>query len=545
MLTPPKVGGQGAKRRGMEFDFPNPHDLLDAISVGIFLLQVCDDGMPRYIAINDIGAARIRKTKDEVLGKTALEIFGGSMGERALAQHLRVVAAAETTTYNTVLPFPKRVMDMRTTLTPIFDVSGKLTHLLGTALDVTSERERDTALELTRLAKEKAEQAGQAKEQFLANMSHEIRTPMNGILGMCELLRETDLDGTQNLYAGTIFNSANALLGIVNDVLDFSKIQSGKASLKEAPFSLLDVVMDVTTLLRTRTDGKGLALYVDYAPTVPTTYLGDASKIRQILLNLLGNAIKFTDKGHIVVKVERDVEDEAFVLLSVTDTGPGIEETRREEIFSAFAQVDGPSHRKEEGTGLGLAITQALVELMSGRVDVVSEVGVGSTFTARVALQGTDAQVEAFIRDPDTVAAASVHDTVPIAKVTRPTAPALAGVRVLVAEDNRTNQLVVQKMLGQTGADVQIVPNGQAAVDAYQKEGWDMILMDLSMPIMGGLEATRVIRQFEKDTGRDACRIVALTANAQPRDAVACREAGMDEFLTKPFRKDELFAIIS
>lgn len=531
-------------------DFPGYDALLNAVPTSVFILKVGEDGLPRYVTMNQAGLDLVRLRSEDLVGKTAQEIYPGAMGERALKKHLDVIEAAEPTTYFAVIPFPKRVVDLRTTLTPIFDASGAISHLIGFSLDVTSERERDEALELTKIAKEKAEEASTAKERFLANMSHEIRTPMNGILGMSELLRETALTPQQTLYSDTIHSSANALLGLVNHVLDFSKIQAEKITLKEEPFSLFQLVQEITTLLSTRSDAKGLDLRVDYDATAPHRVVGDAMRVRQVLTNLIGNAIKFTDEGHITVSVAYDPHATTYPLtMTVADTGIGIAPEAQKDIFAAFEQVDDPTAHHEDGTGLGLAISQALVERMGGVLSVKSLLGEGAEFAIHLNLP-----VVAGADSPGVVVPkASPCETEPEAApdgVAEPTAtgeeaPSLKGHRILIAEDNRTNQLVVGKMLGATGAQLQFVPDGQQAVEAYKSGDCDLILMDLSMPVLGGLEATRQIRALEKGMARPACRIIALTANAQPSDTAACLEAGMDDFLSKPFRKGDLLSIIA
>lgn len=533
-----------------QLDFPDYFALLDAMPTPIFVLKVGEDGLPRYVMMNAPCCKMVERRLEDVVGKTAFEIYGGSLGERALAQQLSVMEAAEATTYSVIIPFPHRVLDLRTTLTPTFDGSGTMTHLIGFCIDVTSERERDEALELTKIAKEKAEEASSAKERFLANMSHEIRTPMNGILGMSELMQDTELTPQQQLYSNTISTSANALLDIVNDVLDYSKIQAEKISLAPEPFSLLQVIMEVTTLLSIRSEAKGLDLHLDYGPMVPHGFVGDAKRLRQVLLNLVGNAIKFTDAGRIDVTVAFDGEDPSFPLrVTVLDTGRGIALDAQDAIFSAFEQADGPGSHREDGTGLGLAITRALVERMGGKIAVESALGEGAAFTVQLDLPVVAAKdvAEEHVAVVPKVRLIPNIDTLMPSKIGTPKKelPSLKGVKILVAEDNRTNQLVVSKMLAPTEAELWFVPDGQQAVDAYKAGGCDLILMDLSMPVMGGLDATREIRAFEKDVARPACKIIALTANAQPSDAEACLDAGMDDFLSKPFRRGDLISMIS
>ncbi|WP_299426717.1 ATP-binding protein [uncultured Shimia sp.] len=532
----------------------DPFAFLDKVAFSVFVLEVCDDGMPRYVAANAAALQYTDFTLEQVVGKTALEVFGGKVGQRGLAHHLSVIAQAEEVTYEVPFPRGNRVALMRTTLSPLFNKDGKLTHLVGSSMDVSANKERDDALELTKVAKEKAELAVRAKERFLANVSHEIRTPMNGILGMCELLRDTALDDQQRLFSETIFNSANALLEIVNDVLDFSKIQSETITLHIEPFSLRSLISETITLLSARAETKGLVLLENYPPELPDSFVGDGTRVRQVLLNLIGNAIKFTTDGHVCVGVTYVQGEMRPLRIAVSDTGAGIAPEDHEMVFSAFEQVDRPAMQREEGTGLGLAITRAVVERMGGKVSVYSARGEGATF--KVCLNLPVAEPQDVQAPPCCAPSPNKEDRPPqldFELVVSPahlsgdaeSVPSLQGTKVLVAEDNKTNQLVVKKMLAPTGAALTFVEDGKAAVDAYQNGEWDMILMDLLMPVMGGLDATRHIRAFETEAGQKPCKIIALTANTQPSDIDASLEAGMDDFLSKPFRKRELLSIIA
>ncbi|MCF6430078.1 ATP-binding protein [Leisingera sp. MMG026] len=529
-------------------EFSDHFEVLDSVEIAVIVLKVGGDGLPRYVAMNTKAREFTKLGFDDFAGKTALELYGGATGRRALNHHLDVIAAGREATYDIVLPAVQKTKYLSTTLRPVFNDNGRLVYLVGSSTDITSERERDEALELTRLALDKAEEASQAKERFLANMSHEIRTPMNGILGMCELLKETELDDQQALFADTIFNSATALLSVINDVLDFSKIQADKISLRDAPFSLLDLVQDVGTLLWAKAAYKGLDLRTDYPADAPRAFIGDASKIRQILMNLLGNAIKFTGTGHVTASVSYDPGAAKLPLrISVSDTGPGIDQSQIEQIFSAFEQVNRQTTRVVEGTGLGLAITRALVERMGGRIDVASVPGQGAVFTVHLDLGQADAEDGAASPEGGVSCVQDQRLALNTQAANTPSelpAEALKGMKILVAEDNRTNQLVVRKMLKPTGADLQFAANGQLAFEAYISAGCDLILMDLSMPVLGGLEATRKIRQYEQDAALPECPIIALTANAQPSDVEACMAVGMNDFLSKPFRKAELLARI-
>ncbi|UWQ80534.1 response regulator [Leisingera sp. S132] len=519
--------------------------VLDAVELAVIVLKVGEDGLPRYVHMNTKSREFTKFEYGDYAGKTALELYGGATGRRALNHHLAVISSGREATYDIVLPTQNKEKYLSTTLRPVFGADGRMTYLVGSSTDITTERERDEALELTRMALDKAEEASQAKERFLANMSHEIRTPMNGIIGMCELLKETDLDEQQQLFADTIFNSATALLTVINDVLDFSKIQADKISLHDAPFSLRDVVQDVGTLLWARAAYKGIDLRTEYPGDVPHEFAGDASKIRQILMNLLGNAIKFTEDGHVTVSVAYDPGAASLPLcIQVSDSGIGIEPAQMNWIFSAFEQVDRKEARVIEGTGLGLAITRALAERMGGRVTAASVPGEGSVFTVRLDLPQAGGAA------PDGPGMAPFQDSrralaaPPSMAVPELPPEALNGMRILVAEDNRTNQLLVRKMLKSTGADLRFAANGLTAQEIFTAEGADLILMDLSMPVLGGLDAARRIRAHERERGLPECPIVALTANAQPSDVEACLAAGMNDFLAKPFRKNELLARI-
>ncbi|MBO9396635.1 response regulator [Shimia sp. R9_2] len=524
---------------------------LDAVKGAIFVLEVAADGMPRYVKVNEEWERRTEIASKDTLGKTAFEIFGGANGKRGLQLHLEAVKLQSESVHIVTIPFQNRIADFRTTLKPVFNGAGQLTHIVGTTEDITSRRERDQALELNRLAREEAEEANRAKERFLANVSHEIRTPMNGIMGMCELLSETDLDDHQRLCASTIYNSANALLAIVNDVLDFSKIQAQKISLTDEPFSLRELVRECCALLSLHSDAKKLELIFDYPEKIPSSFVGDMIRVRQVLLNLIGNAVKFTEVGRVSVTVSFSPDAEEMPLqIAVADTGVGIDPAQLEMIFTAFEQVHEDGKLRGKGTGLGLAISKALVERMGGKLSVESVPNEGTTFLVALNLTPTDPVMpKAAVSEdiPSEPTESVIWDSRKIAPSDACAAVGqgpLSGMQVLVAEDNKTNQMVVRKMLEPTGADMRFVQDGLEALECCRNQAYDVILMDLSMPVMGGLQATREIRLFEKESGRAPCRIVALTANAQPSDTEACFEAGMDGFLSKPFRKQALIDIL-
>jgi len=393
-----------------------------------------------------------------------------------------------------------------------------------------------------------AQAASRAKSQFLAVMSHEIRTPMNGIIGMTDLALDTKLTTVQRDYLELVKSSSQTLLTLINDILDFSKIEAGKLELEAVPFGLRDTLARSLKPLMVRAAEKGLPVRLEVDPSLPACLVGDPMRLQQIVVNLTGNAIKFTERGEVAVQV-KDGEDQerpetpaspdlataprpAFRQLhfSVRDTGIGIPEDQRQSIFEAFTQADNSTTRKFGGTGLGLAICTHLVQMMQGRIWVESQPGQGSTFhfTARfeIAPEGAGAQTTAAPSDP----------MVP--------APPSRPLRVLLAEDNLTNQKLALCLLGKRGHQVVVAADGQHAVESAKLEHFDLILMDMHMPKLDGLEATAAIRAHEQST-RKRTPIVALTANAFRDDRERCLAAGMDDYLAKPLRADDLFALLN
>jgi signal transduction histidine kinase/DNA-binding response OmpR family regulator len=520
---------------------------------------------------------------------------------------------------------------------------------VGLRVDITHQKEQQAALETARTA---AEAANRAKSAFLANMSHEIRTPMNGVVGMAELLCDTDLTEDQRLFAETIRSSGEALLVIINDILDYSKIEAERLTLHPEPFDLERTIHEVAMLLQPRARAKGLDLMIDFDMFLPTRYIGDPGRLRQVLTNLVGNAVKFTETGHVLIRVVGlEVETGSQQLhVTVEDTGIGISAENLDHVFGEFNQVESQANRKFEGTGLGLAITQKLIEKMGGAVWVDSEFGKGSSFGFRLTMDvaedeaasqapidirralvvddqfinrtilerqlvpcgiavtlcrsGADA-LAALEKDDDYDVIITDHDmpemdgmtlaeriqarglTVPImllssnpaarrdrespahfaAVLQKPvlrselyrrlqalTASAAPDVdvvvpiaaplgsrmmRVLAAEDNRTNQLVFRKMVKDMDIELTFANNGREAVELYQSMKPDMIFMDISMPEMDGREAAQAIRALEAG-GRWHVPIVALTAHAMDGDSDSILAAGIDRYMTKPLRKSAI-----
>lgn len=405
---------------------------------------------------------------------------------------------------------------------PLLGEEGEIAGSIGVHLDLSDRKKIEDQL---RVARARAEESARAKEQFLANMSHEIRTPMNGIVGMVRLLEKTALDTTQHKYLETIDSSAGHLLVLINDILDLSKIEAGKLSLEQIPVDVRKLIDSVQNDFRTATSAKNIELRTQIDPSLRFNVLGDPTRLRQILTNLTNNAIKFTERGHVNLTARTINTDKEFALIriGVSDTGIGIDSERLESVFEAFEQEESTTTRIYGGSGLGLPICKQLVELMGGSIHITSEKYKGTAVWAEIPMKITE--------EADTTTAANKNWD----------AAELAGRTVLLAEDHDINRFLAAKLLEDAGLKVVFAENGRQAIERLGQFDIDLILMDMQMPVMDGLDATRHIREHIDAT----IPIIALTANAIKGDEKRCLDAGMNDYVSKPFEPARLFAAMS
>jgi PAS domain S-box-containing protein len=494
--------------------------ILDNATAVIYVKSI--DG--RYVLVNRSFESLFHRTRAEMVGQTDHDLFPREMADAFRANDQQVLAAGTALQFEEVAPHDDGLHTYISTKFLLYDSSGVPHLLCGISTDITDRKRAETEL---RKAKEAAEAANRAKSAFLANMSHEIRTPMNGIIGMTELVLDTQLVPEQREYLELVKESADSLLTVINDVLDFSKVEAGKLELEPIAFGLRDHMGDTMKTLAFRAHKKRLELACHVAPEVPDTLIGDPGRLRQVVLNLVGNAVKFTERGEVLVDVGIESLDESAAVLHfcIADTGIGIPPAKRETIFGAFEQADSSTTRKYGGTGLGLTISSKLVELMGGRIWVESELGRGSKFHFTARLVPTDS-----LPAPEPSLDASALESLP----------------VLIVDDNATNRRILHEMLSNWRMQPVAAEGGRAALVAIEVaaragQPFPLVLLDANMPELDGFALADEIRQHADMAG---ATIMMLTSGDRPGDVARCRQLGIAAYLTKPIKQSELLDTI-
>ncbi|MBF0141104.1 MAG: PAS domain S-box protein [Magnetococcales bacterium] len=501
--------------------------LIDTIPDLIFI----KDNDLRFIGCNRAFEIRTGRCEQEILGTNCFDLFPADEALSYYNSDLQMLAKGNSVSLEEVVETKSGERHYYETIkTPFYDAEHEPLGLIGICRDITERKLHEFALNRS---KQDAETASRAKGEFLANMSHEIRTPLSTILGTCEILQETRLTKTQSNYVQRMERSGRMLLVIINDILDLSKIEANQIVLERIPFSLTQIIDETLEVFTLSAQKKGITLakrIIDDSMT--SLRLGDPNRLRQVLINLVGNALKFTSQGSIQLSVAPDADTGGHTVISVADTGPGIALERQQEIFLPFRQVDASIARTHGGTGLGLTICRRLVELMGGTITLTSTLGQGSIFSCFIPLSGCDAS--------------EVVPPVEIREVSHSVVHApLTGLEILLAEDTEEISLMIDAYLQPTPHRLTIVQNGAEAVDAVKSRHFDLILMDLQMPVLDGFSATKTIRAIERTEGRPPVPILALTAHVLDEESARIQAAGFNIHLTKPISKQHLLEVLA
>ncbi len=477
------------------------------------------------ISINPAGCVTTGYSLEELIGKSIVDFIPDQHKEAFVAQYLSSFTSGRTAEGILSLRHKQgHLIHLLYQNYKVEEVNGSK-YIIGFAQDVTERLQAENEL---KDAKQTAEESMKAKELFLANMSHEIRTPMNGIVGLTNLLLHTPLNEKQQQYATSVKHSAENLLVIINDILDFSKIEAGKLEITKAPFDLTNLIYNVRSSFQYEAQSKGIQFITNLEDNTPSLLIGDQVRINQILVNLISNAIKFTEHGSVTLNIGaiKDSDHAVRLRFTVIDTGIGIAKEKVEKIFQSFTQANADTSRKYGGTGLGLSIVKSLLELMGSQIKIKSRQGHGSTFYFDV-----------------TFGKSGKLDSNPTSDTEFNFTDKLKGIRILLAEDNKVNQLFVSELMNDWGAELDVANDGKEAIDLYRKNHYDIVLMDIQMPIMSGLDATLIIRTEMPESKRQV-PIIAMTANAMKGDDDKFLKAGMNAVVFKPFESLELFSKI-
>lgn len=553
------ASGARSQYTGQPFDFfeNNRGFITDTVEIkkfgdwiGTFTLVISTESIHREILINGGATLALAVILILAIGKTSLYFARKNLFDplKHLEESATAIANGELDTIIDVLPpnelgnLARAFDDMRESLLHLIDdlktANIKLQHhrdlLETTVKERTEELKRkntslNQALEDVRKSKKTADIANLTKSRFLASMSHEIRTPMNAILGMADILWETELTEEQTRYVQIFRTAGENLLDILNDILDLSKIEAGRMDMETTDFNLNETIEKTCMVIESKANEKHLEFTYTVAQDVPTQLFGDPKRLSQILLNLLGNAVKFTDTGSVNLTVDNtpDRDNHTMLHFSVKDTGPGIPANKLQTIFDSFTQADSSTTREYGGTGLGLAISKQLCQMMGGRIWAESSPGKGSTFhfTSRFDL--------------------STNPAVPTQENATFDQPPLPKANILMLEDSKYNAFVIQTYLKDTPCYLTVVEDGEHGVEKFKNGNWDIVLMDIQMPAMDGYEATKTIRLWEQEHGLDSTPIIAMTAHALVGDAEKSLAAGADHHLPKPVKKSALFKVLS
>ena len=500
--------------------------LLDTIPAFVFF----KDREYKYVLVNKSFINFINLPEEKIIGKTVQELSFEHKLLKNYSKYEKKVLEEGIPQYNISEQLEKngKSLWLNTNLAPVKNKHNEIIGFIGISWDVTNTKEYEKKLKKAKIL---AEEGTKAKSQFLANMSHEIRTPLNGIIGMTQILEGTRLTKKQMEYVDIIATSGDNLLMLINDILDFSKIEAGKINFINENFLLKKPFKEVRDILSLRAEEKGIIINCNIDNNVPDYVTGDEYRLKQIILNLANNAIKFTEKGFININIEYLGKDKGKhkIKVSVEDTGIGINKEDLKDLFKSFSQLDASSTKQYGGTGLGLAISKRLVQMMEGEIGVKSKKDVGSTFwfTAKFN-EGVPP-----VKKEETKASGQNSEL--------KTKNGL----VLVVEDNLINQKITAFSLTKAGMKVTIANNGKEAVELFRKQHFDVILMDIQMPVMDGFDATKAIRNIEKSKQNNShTPIIALTANAMQGDAERCLNAGMDDYISKPFKLENLIKVL-
>lgn len=529
-------------RKKIDYQMSFIQTLIDSIPVPIFY----KDSKLRFVGANIAMLNSIGLSQEEISGKRTEDLLSKKDAEFIEKIEKEVLASGEIKTYERKIKFPNGTEKLLIFhKAPYLDQDGSSCGIVGTAVDISDRKKLEMSLQeaITRANIMAAEAivANQAKSEFLANMSHEIRTPMNGIIGMTELLIETKLSKEQRDFAESIIVSADALMSVINDILDFSKIEAGKMELELAPFNLQVVMEKVMKLYLPRATEKNLALRLSFDRNLPLWIEGDHARLRQIISNLVSNAIKFTEKGFVSLNIicEKKSGPECTVKFSVEDSGIGIPEEKLEYIFEKFTQAESSITRKYGGTGLGLAICRQLVTLMGGDISAKSTPGKGSLFSFSIPFACHEEDIPIIESKKEKSEVSVAEEKSGIEKEIRKNK-----LKVLIAEDNPVNQKLAAKIFKNLDCVVELASNGEEAVEKFRTcEAFDVIFMDIEMPLLNGYEAARQIRKLEEGTFTRV-PIVAQTAHALESEKDECFLSGMDDVITKPVKMIDMERIL-